>query len=156
MVFTARSSSAAARSATASEASADSARESVEIARAVQHREDAPAFELTVGEPDNFVLPVTITVISGPPSIYVTAVFHTTSATAPQVSELAVLYRGGDDQGEVSSGRALINGDEFLVKAHCVDDPVTVGVEVWLLSTDARDPTRQGHRKMRVKWPPTP
>jgi len=47
----------------------------------------------------------------------------------------------------------LINGDEFEVKPYCEQDPVRVDVEVWLLSTDADDPTRQWNRKMRVSWP---
>lgn len=159
--FTACTSAAAGRSATASEASARAAGESIEIARTARHREDVPTFKLTPGQPQNFALPVTITVVSGPPRINVTTVFHSTSEAAPQISAGAAVLAaqvtltvGGDShQGEVQSPRALINGDDFVVDADCVADPMRVDVEVWLLSTDANDPTRQWHRKERVRWP---
>jgi hypothetical protein len=66
----------------------------------------------------------------------------------------ATLTVGGDRHwGEAQSPQPLINGDEFEVKPYCEQDPVRVDVEVWLLSTDADDPTRQWNRKMRVSWP---
>ena len=151
----------AAKSANASEASVRTAGEAVEIARAVRNREDAPRFDLTPGQPRDAALPVTIRVVSGPPSIYVTAVYNTTSEAAPRgavaLAAQAALDVGGDSSqhGEVSSERQLINGDEFVVNARCrVADPVTVDVEVWLLST-AADDGRQWNRKERVAWPPS-
>ena len=87
---------------------------------------------------------------------------QTQAEEAPQGNGAAVLAvratltvgdaHQGEHQGEVHSPRALINGDEFVVHTNCVHDPMTVDVEVWLLSTDADDPTRQWHRKERVSW----
>lgn len=134
---------------------AAAAAESARIARATRDRDDAPTFGLAPGQPRNFALPVTITVLSGPPSINLTVVFHTESTAAPQVQGQATLLVSGDSQqGEVSSQSALINGDDFVVNADCVYDHASVDVQVWLLSSDAADPTRQWHRKMRVSWPP--
>jgi len=159
LCFSAWMSASANRSAAASEASALTA-------RAMLDRGDAPTFTLTPGDPQNTALPVTITVVTGPPRINVNAVFNSTSKTAPQASSnaavvlavQATLTVGGGDRygGAAQSPQPLINGDEFEVKPYCEQDPVRVDVEVWLLSTDADDPTRQWHRKMRVSWPETP
>jgi len=44
-------------------------------------RGDAPTFTLDPGDPQNTALPVTITVVTGPPRINVTAGFNSTSKT---------------------------------------------------------------------------
>ncbi len=163
--FTAWTSASARRSAAASEASALAAGKSVEIARATLDRGDAPTFTLTPDEPQNSALPVTITVVTGPPRINVTAVFNSTSKPAPPSSDGAAVVLAaqatltvGDDRhwGTAQSPQPLVNGGRFEVKPYCVQDPVRVDVEVWLLSADAADPARQWHRIMRVAWPEIP
>lgn len=157
--FTARSSSvmvkslsAADRSAAASEASALAAGESVEIAREVRHREDAPTFDVTAAPPHQGRFPIRIKVLTaGPPSIVVTAVCIGETFAAPDANGVR---HGSLTHCEGASRGELIDGEDFYLYAQGVADAASGDFKVYLLSKEPTDEPRQWHRVMRVQWPP--
>ena len=112
--FAARSAAAAGRSATASEASTRAAEESVKIARAAQDREDTPAFTLRPISPTNGLLPVEITMVTGPPGIKVAAHYFGL-AFGPGNADGACEGRIFRGEGPGHRPVRLIRNDSFLL-----------------------------------------